>query len=194
MKRILTAFLMLALVWGASAQDNARKYAIKSGIAKTKTITGGHQTEGMQYFDDYGAVETLTQRIEVPGLITYDAVTVTKGDKIWLFTQEGEKLSASKKADNPLPDLNFLNLTDEVKAKYKIEEVGEDTFLGKPCKVYTYETVQNRRKVSWKTWVYKGFSLKYEAKYSRRDVLYEVVEFKENVAVPAEKFQIPDEK
>jgi len=192
MKKILTLCLLIAVVTGAAAQDNTRRYAIKSGIARTVSFTGGHRTDGMQYFDDYGAVENLSQTIEVPGLVTYDAVTVTKGDKIWLYSQEGEKKSAAKMSDNPLPDLNFLDLTDEVAAKYQVEELGEDEYKGYPCTKYSYVTIQNRRKCSWTAWVYKGFCLKYEAKIGRRDVLFEVVEFQENVPVPAEKFEIPE--
>ena len=194
MKKMLVLVLMLAVASGALAQESAKKYAIKSAAAKTMSITGDHETPGVLYFDDYGEKEILSQTIEIPGLVTYDGVAMNIGDKVYIFNVQDGKRSDAKRSDHPLYDLNFLNLTDEVKAKYQVEEVGADEWLGKPCKLYTYVTIQNRRKCTWKAWVYKGFILRSESKIGRRNVLYEVREFQENAPVPAGTFDIPKVK
>lgn len=190
MKKIITLCLLAFVATAALAQDGARRYAIKSGIATTVTTTGDTQTEATQYFDNYGAMESLKQHMDIPGLVSYDYYTVTKGDKAWFVTNtEGKK--SSKGFDNPTPDLSFLNLTDEVKAKYNIQDLGEDSFLGKSCHKYSYETTQKRKTVSWTVWVYKGFVLKTITKMGKRESVIEVTSLKENVSVPAEVFETP---
>ena len=192
MKNTLVCILLLltAAATTAMAQDGTRRYAIKSGIAKTVTTVGDSQTEAVQYFDNYGAVECLKQHMDIPGLVSYDYYTITKGDQAWFVTDTDGKKS-SKGFENPTPDLNFLNLTDQVKAKYNIQDLGEDTFLGKKCHKYSYETTQKRKTVNWTVWVYKGFILKSISKMGRRESIVEVTELKENASVPAEVFDIP---
>ena len=67
----------------------------------------------------------------------------------------------------------------------------EDTFLGKKCHKYSYETTQKRKTATWTVWVYKGFILKSISKLGRRESVIEVTELKENASVPAEVFDIP---
>ena len=190
MKKIFTLCFLVLLATAALAQDGARKYSIKSGIATLITTTGDTQSESTQYFDNYGAQECLKQHMEMPGLVSYDYYTITKGDKAWFVTDVDGKKS-SKGFDNPTPDLNFLNPTDEIKAKYNIQELGTDTFLGKKCTKYSYETIQKRKTVSWTVWVYNGFVLKSITKMGKRENVIEVTKLQENVAVPAGIFDIP---
>lgn len=190
MKKTVLIALMLATAFGAWAQEISKRYEIKSGIIKLISTTGGHETEETQYFDNYGAMESLVFTTEIPGLVKYDTYTITKGDKAW-FVNDTEGKKTSKAFDNPTPDLNFLNPTPDAIEKYKIEEIGEETFLGRPCKKFTYETSQGRKKCQWTVWVYKGVTLKSIAKMGRRDVIVEATDFQENASVPAKVFEIP---
>jgi hypothetical protein len=187
MKKTFAIFAILLVASTAMAQG---RYQMKSGIAKTVTTVGDSKTEATQYWDDYGGLECLKQRMDIPGLVSYDYYTITKGDKAWFVTDtDGKK--ASKVFQNPTPDLNFLNITPAVEEKYNIKDFGGDTYLGKPCKKYTYETTQNRKKGLWTVWVYKGFILKSICVLGKRESIIEVVELKENVPVPPEVFDIP---
>lgn len=191
MKKTILFALMLATTFGAWAQEDSKRYEIKSGIIKLIATTGGHETEETQWFDNYGAMESLMFTTEITGLVKYDSYTITKGEKAWMVNDtEGKK--SSKAFDNPTPDLNFLNPTPEAIEKYKMQELGEETFLDRPCMKFTYETTQGRKTCQWTAWVYKGVILKSVAKIGRREVFVEATEFQENVPVPAEVFETPE--
>lgn len=195
MKRIsyiLLATLLLAATVPATAQSSAHRYGVKSGIIKLVASSGGAETVETQYFDDYGNKESITYTIDIPGLVKYDTWIVTKGDKMFGFNITEGKRSKVTENPNPTPDLTFLNPSPEVVAKYNIKELGEEEFLGRKCKMYNYDIVQNRNTITYTGWVYKGILLKSQAKVRRRDVVTYATEFKENVAVPASAFQTED--
>lgn len=191
MKKPLLFILALMMVFGAQAQESAKRYGIKSGILHLMASTGGHETEETQYFDDYGAMEALVFTIDVPGLVKYDTYTVTKGEKAWMFTDTEGKKSKAKAFDNPTPDLNFLNLTPEAAEKYKVKELGHEDVLGYDCTKYTYEIMQGRKTCYWTAWVYKGVILKSITKIGRQESTIEATRFEKNVTVPAKVFEIP---
>ena len=191
MKKAFLFALMFAITLGVWAQEESKRYEIKSGIINLISTTGGHETEETQWFDDYGAMESLVFTTEIPGLVKYDTYTITKGDKAW-FVNDTEGKKSTKAFDNPTPDLNFLNPTPNAIEKYKIEEIGEETFLDRLCKKFTYETSQGRKTCQWTVWVYKGITLKSIAKMGRREVIVEATVFQENVPVPTEVFEIPE--
>lgn len=195
MKRI--AFLILAaallvVTIPAAAQNGARRYGVKSGIIKLIASSNGAETVETQYFDDYGAKESVTYTIDIPGLVKYDTWVVTKGDKMWGFNITEGKRSKVTESQNPTPDMTFLNPSPEVVAKYNIKEIGEEEFLGRKCKKYNYDIVQGRNKITYTGWVYKGILLKSQAKIRKREVVTYATEFKENAAVPASAFQTED--
>lgn len=188
MKRILLFALTLLVALGASAQDG-RRYGIKSGILELEVNADGHITAETQYFEDYGAHESTMFTMDIPGLMKYDSYTITKGKEAWGVSDDGTKRN-SKAFDNPLWDFTLLNPSPEVVAKYKIEEVGSDTVLGRKCTIYTYETTQGRKAVYWKAWVYKGVTLKAITKRGRKESTIEAKSFRENVAIPAKAFAL----
>ncbi|MBQ9411188.1 MAG: hypothetical protein IJU21_06225 [Bacteroidales bacterium] len=185
MKRLVFTALLLMTALGAFAQG---RYGIKSGIAKTRTVTDGHETFATQYFDDYGKKESLKQRMDIPGLVSYDYYTITKGNKAWMITVTDGKRNV-RDFDNPTPDLTFLNPSQEVMAKYNMQYLGDEKVLGKPCKKYSYEIKQNRKTVLWTVWAYKGFPLKTVTQKGKKTNTIEVTELKENVAVPQDVFK-----
>lgn len=183
MKRILTACLVLTVAWGASAQDTFKKYDMKSCIARTQTTTGGSVTEGTFYMDDYGAFECDIKKMEIPGLVSYDYGVLTRINRVWTFNVQDGKADY-KESPNPMPDLNFLGVTDELARKYEMQDLGEDSFMGKPCHKFSYIVIQNRKRVEWTVWAYKGVPLKYVIKQGRRESVVEVVDLQENVPIP----------
>lgn len=183
MKKTLLFFLLMSIAFGAAAQDTFKKYDMKSCIAKKITTTSGHETEGTVYVDNYGAFECDIQTIDVPGFITYDMGVVTRKDRIWTFNVNEGKVQ-SKESPNPLGDFNLLEVTDEMAKKYEMKDLGEEEYLGKKCRKISYVVIQNRKRVDWTAWVYKGFPLKCVIKQGRRESVVEVVDFQENVPIP----------
>ena len=183
MKKFFLIFLLMSIAFGASAQDTFKKYAVKSAIAKTKSITGEQVTDGTLYIDDYGAFECDIKTMDIPNFITYDYGILTRKDRIWVFNIQEGKVDA-KESPNPMPDLNFLNITPELAEKYEIQDLGEEEFMGKKCHKYTYMVLTNRKKVYWTIWAYMGIPLKTVVKQGRRESVVEVTELQENVKIP----------
>ena len=183
MKKILVICLMLAVAFGASAQDTFQKYGFKSCIAKKQSTTKGHVVEGTVYIDNYGAFECDIQTMDIPDFVTYDYGILTRKDRVWTFNVQEGKVD-SKESPNPMSDLNFLNVTEEMAEKYGIQDLGEEEFMGKTCHKYTYTVITNRKPVEWTVWTYKGFPLKTIVKQRRQESVVEVIDFQENVPVP----------
>ena len=185
MKKTIIFMLMLALACGAIAQEKASRYGLKSGIAQVTSTSSGNVSTGKQYFDDYGALETYIATSMSPfGKV--ETTTVIRDGKSW-FVWPGKK---PKQFDNPLADLSFVNLTDDVVEKYKIQEIGEEEYLGRMCTKYTYEIKQGPIRSYYTSWVYKGFCLKTITKAGRSEVIFEVTDFQEDVPVSPEVFEI----
>jgi len=188
MKNLLFAF-MLIIALNATAQENAHRYGIKSGIAHSVTRLNEHETPTVQYFDDYGNLEAVIQTIDMGGLGSYENTTITKKGKAWFVNPSGK----SKAFDNPIADLTFINPSEAVINKYKIHDTGEkEEFLGRMCNKFTYETTQGRKTVVTTAWVYKGIILKSVTMIGRRESSFEMTDFQENVKVPAEVFVIEE--
>ena len=183
MKKILFCCLLLAVVWNAAAQNGFKKYGVKSAILKTQTTTGGHVTSGTLYIDDYGAFECDIKTMEIPGLVSYDYGILTRGDRIWTFNVQEGKVQA-KESVNPMPDLNFLGVTDELAAKSEMKDLGEEECMGKSCHKYSYVVMTNRKRVEWTVWAYKGLPMKYLIKQGRKESVVETVDLQENARIP----------
>ena len=185
MKKIFTLALMLLIVCGALAQDKGfKKYGFKSCIAQKQTTFSGQVTKGTVYIDDYGAFECDIQTMDIPDFITYDYGILTRKDRVWTFNIQEGKVD-SKESPNPMSDLNFLDVTEEMAEKYGIQDLGEEECMGKPCHKYAYIVITNRKPVEWTVWAYKGFPLKTIVKQRRKESVVEVVDFQENVPIPA---------
>ena len=183
MKKILLLCLLAVIAFGASAQDNYKKYGFKSCIAKKQTSFSGQVTEGTVYIDNYGAFECDIQTMDIPGFVTYDYGILTRKDRIWTFNLQDGKVQA-KESPNPMPDFNLLNPNEEIAQKYEIKDLGEEECMGKTCHKYSYIVMQGRKRVEWTAWTYKGFPLKTVVKQGRKESVVEVVELKENVPIP----------
>ena len=190
MKKLLLTLVMLSVASMMTAQEQAHRYEIKSGIAHSVSRLNEHETPAVQYFDNYGDCEAMVQTIDMGALGSYENTTVTKKEKAWMYNESGKP----KSFDNPTADLTFVNPSQAVIDKYKLVDTGEDeVVLGRVCRKFTYETLMGRRnKVVYNTaWVYKGVTLKSVMKNGRHETFFEMTDFQENVEVPVEVFEIP---
>ena len=187
MKRTIVFLLMIALAYGAMAQEQASRYGIKSGIAQVKTLNDGNVSTGVQSFDDYGALEAYTSSA-MTAFGRMETTTILKDGKSWLIWP-GKK---PKEFDNQMAEISFINLTDAIVDKYKVKEIGQEEFLDRMCTKYTYEIKQGPVKSNYTAWVYKGFTLKLITKVSRKEIVFEVTDFQEDVPVAPEVFDFPE--
>ena len=88
-------------------------------------------------------------------------------------------------------DINFLNLTDQVKAANKIKEAGKETILGRECTKYTMESSQMGMTMSQTVWVWNGIVLKSLTDGGQFQFGNTATKLEENANIPASTFDIP---
>lgn len=182
MKRIVTivaALLMAALT--LTAQEAPKKYGIKSGTAKAMMSMLGQRVETTMYFDDYGALEatvTTTAGVEV--------LSISRDGKTYIVNPGSRQVQ-----ETPTPEsVNYMDLNDEVMAKYKIKEIGKETVAGKECTQYEVEVTQAGQTVKTSVSVWEGFPMKTVANVMGMSLSMAVSEFVEG-PVDASHFEIP---
>ncbi|MBO5634260.1 MAG: hypothetical protein J5907_02435 [Bacteroidales bacterium] len=189
--KFLLASLLMLVSLGLTAQENApvKKYGFKSAIAKISTDMMGQKVESTAYVDEYGAKECQKAKVEVPGMGAVETGSIVKDGKSWSinYTMKQVQEVEIKPEDQP----NFLNITEEAKKKFKIQEAGKEKVLDFDCDVYTLETEAEGMTAKLKVWCYKGFTLKSETELMGMKIITAVTEFKEDAMVLPQVFDVP---
>ena len=186
MKKALTLALMLALTIGAMAQET-KKYDIKSGIVKATTTVMGQATEAVQYFDNYGAIETSKTKVSIPGAGEMEVATITKDGKTYIVNYTNKQVQEVPAQES----INYLALSDELIAKYKIKEIGKETVAGKECVKYSEEISQMGQTFNATVSVWKGIPMKSVIAAGGMEIVTEVTEISENAFILPQTFEIP---
>ena len=185
--KLLFATLLLS-AFTLSAQE--AKYEIKSAIITKSVEMMGQKIDGMQYVDDFGVKESITLKMPMQGVpgSFLQIRTINKGDTIITANLE---LKTGNKIVLPEKPVNYLKLTEEVREKYKIKELGQEEVAGKQCDKYSLEVSQMGQQVSTTAWVWKGIVLKSVTSASGMTMTEEATGIKENIEVDTENFTIP---
>ena len=178
--------MSLFLTFALSAQE--AKYEIKSAVINKTMEMMGQKFEGVQYFDDYGKLESTTVNMTMQG-VTMRMLTINKGETIIVINLDNK---SGTKMTLPEKPINYLNMTQEVKDKFKVKDLGEEEIAGKQCKKYSLEVNQMGQTASVTAWVWKGLVMKSTTTAAGMTVTEYTTEIKENVSVDAEKFAIPE--
>jgi hypothetical protein len=182
MKRIFSLCAVLLVAVAAMAQNGTKYYGIKSGTIKVEMDMMGQTIPSTIYFDDYGAKQATS--INMMGM---EMTQINKDGKMYLVNK-GEK--SVQEMPQQQEQINYLNLTDEIKAKYKIKEVGKETVAGKECTTYTVEVSQMGQTVKTTVSVWNGIAMKTVADAGGFSMSQKVTEVKE-APVDAAIFEIP---
>lgn len=182
MKKFFSLCAVLLVAVAAMAQNGTKYYGIKSGTIKIEMDMMGQTIPSTIYFDDYGAKQATS--ISMMGM---EMTQINKDGKMYLVNK-GEK--SVQEMPQQQEQINYLNLTDEVKAKYKIKEVGKETVAGKECTTYTVEVSQMGQTVKTTVSVWNGIAMKTVADAGGFSMSQKVTEVKE-APVDAAIFEIP---
>ena len=182
MKKIFSLCAVLLVAVAAMAQNGTKYYGIKSGTIKVEMDMMGQTIPSTIYFDDYGAKQATS--INMMGM---EMTQINKDGKMYLVNK-GEK--SVQEMPQQQEQINYLNLTDEIKAKYKIKEVGKETVAGKECTTYTVEVSQMGQTVKTTVSVWNGIAMKTVADAGGFSMSQKVTEVKE-APVDAAIFEIP---
>ena len=193
-KALSIGFLMLA-GFSAFAQETEqkeepfKKYGFKSAIATISTNMMGQKIESTAYIDEYGALECQKTKMSVPGMGDIETATIGKDGKAWVVNYTMKQIQETSVEEGSQP--NFLNLTDEMKEKFKIEEAGKETLLDRECTKYTMEVEAQGMKAKVTSWVYKGLALKSETELGGVKITAEVTDLQEDAMILPQIFDVP---
>jgi hypothetical protein len=176
-----------------TAEAGHKKYEIKSGIITTETVMSMNgmnlTSKKVLYFDDYGAKECeeefktddagkefLAMRIFVKDGFHYTCSVENKG---------GVKTKSS--GYGVASPFNMSEASTQTDSQYKV--LSETTVCGKSCKGFSMVTPSGN--ISMYGW--NGITLKTVVDNASMDLKTSTTATKieENVAIPAEKFEVP---
>ena len=183
---VILSFMTLYL----SAQEV--KYEIKSAIIKKEVVAMGQKFEAVTYIDDFGQKESaeITLKNGIADGVDKHIRTIADGSSVINVDLD---LNVANRMNLPDKPINYLQLTPEIREKYKIEETGEEKITGKLCQKYSFEVTQMGQTMQIKTWVWKGIVLKSEMSGNGMVVSIETAtEIQEDVDVPADKLIVPE--
>ena len=182
MKKILSLCAVLLVAATAMAQDGAKEYGLKSGSFKTEMDMMGQTISQTTYFDDYGAKQSTSM-----SMMGMEMTQIVKDGKNYLVNKAEKSVQEMPMQQQ---SVNYLNLTDEVIAKNKIKEVGNETVAGKECTKYTLEISQMGQTAKATVSVWNGIPMKTDIDAGGFNIVTKVVEVKEG-PVDAALFEIP---
>ena len=179
MKRILTFCSVLLIAATAFAQ--APRYGIESGSYKMETNVMGQTVTSTVYFDDFGAKEATS--VSMMGV---DMTQIFRDGKVYVV----DKAQRSVQEMPQQQSINYMDLSDEVIAKNKIQEIGTETVDGKECTVYTLEMSQMGQTAKATVCVWNGFTMKTTIDAGGFTISTKVTEVNEG-PVDAALFEVP---
>ncbi|MFN8207991.1 MAG: hypothetical protein U0T82_11370, partial [Bacteroidales bacterium] len=103
-----------------------------------------------------------------------------------------EKKTGTKMAINPTgsPNMDFENLSEEMKKEMNLKKIGSEDFLGYDCDKMSMDYTKMQMKGEFL--VYKGVALKINTEVGTMKMDLTAQSFEENPSVPAAKFEIPE--
>ena len=194
MKKTVLTIIMAVIITASYAQE--KRYGIERAIVKATTTTampGMQQTvSSIQYFDEFGSKESAESFMTTGGQVV-SMFTMMKDGYSYnanVMTGQGIKTKLPSAADN-YQMVNYLNLTNEVKSQYKIEEKGNERILGRDCKVYQMTVPVQGQIVEATVSVWQGIPLKLSMSILGINIVQEATEIQEGATIPREKFELP---
>lgn len=182
MKRFIVCCLsLLAATTLMLGQNAPKKFEIKSGRFTLVSEVMGQKVESKNYFDDYGNLQA-----SVTSAFGMELTTISRDGKTYMVNAAAKQVQEMPVQES----VNYLDLRDEVVAKYKIKEVGNETVVGKECVKYTMEVSQMGQTAHITVSVWQGIPMKTVTSVSGTDVAATITEIVEE-PVDAALFTVP---
>lgn len=181
-----------ASVTEMKADIKAKKYPFEKGIVYQKTSAMGIESNPVVYFDKWGeweATETVIEMEMMGQKMVTREIEITKGNDYWKIDLE-EKTGVHfnrPPAISPM-GMDMEKISKEMLGEMNIELLGEETFLGYPCKKYRLQSDKNSLGMEYL--LYGNLMMKMKGEAMGMPVTTEVIKI-ETVTPPAEKFEVP---
>jgi len=188
-KHLLTLVLCCVVSFFIMAQENSKRYEIKSGkITLTSEIFGTTQ-EMTIYFDDFGLLEYSSTVGEIMGFKINNA-QIKKEGYLYDIDLNLNTCKKSKLEEGTPQNINFSNMTQKIIEDLKIEKTGTENFLDKVCEVWTMDHKDMRMKGTFLVW--KGISLKTDMEVSGMVIRMKAKSIDTSSPLPKGIFEIPE--
>lgn len=199
MKKMFIAAAALAVVALANAQAPAgAPYGVKSGVYTMSSDMMGNEMITEYYFDDYGkktaTVSEGGMMMMMGGAEGKTRTIVVDGQNVQI---NDEAKTATKMPDfmgggfgGGRPQIDWNNLTDQVKKDNNIKELGKETVAGVECTKYSMTTEGMMGSQNQTLWIYKGITLRMLME-SDMFTMDQVCKKFEEKAVDASMFTLP---
>jgi hypothetical protein len=185
MKRFFTFFTVLLVAVTAMAQGT-RTYGIKSGEYKTEMDMMGQKVVATVWFDDYGAKQLTKTKTSMMGMVL-DMGSLNLDGKTYMINYADKQVQEMPTQES----INYMDLNEEVIAKYKIVMDGVEEIAGKECLVMTAEINQMGQTAKVKASVWEGIPMKTVTSSMGMTITTTVTELKEG-PVDASLFVLPE--
>lgn len=194
-KSIVILFVLLNAI-ALMAQQNASKYAVKSGHAEYK-LSGSTTGTKSVWWDNYGTIsyteeksKTVTKMLGMKSESEVHSISVSVEDKFWTANMLDK---TGQKGTNPYyePIMNYGKSLTEAEAK-KLEQDILNAFNGtklapEMMNGYMCEVVEM---MGTKVWVHKGVLIKSAGKLLGIELIEEATLVELNISVPKSKFEL----
>lgn len=173
-----------------TAQSNAKKYAIESGMIKYKMKTIQATADVTQYFKDYGRVEYTVSELNAQGMSIKQKM-LRKDGYIYSFA-DGQAQGQKIKEDADMQIENMEMITEEVVKKHGGKKIGTEKIAGKECEVFEIPDEKNPKIITtiyvWQTLPLK---MKTTGVETEQNVEMEAIEVEETSDFPSGIFDLP---
>lgn len=169
-----------------------KKYPIEKGIIHQKINAAGFETTPVIYFDKWGDWQATESSVEMEIMGVKGgshSLNIVKGDEHWdidLTEKKGRYYKLTAKINDLGVDINTLS--KEMMKEMKIEDLGEETFLGYKCKKLKVKNDKMKMNMTYLT--YGNLMMKMDGEAMGIKTKMEVTKV-EAVNPPAEKFNVP---
>jgi outer membrane lipoprotein-sorting protein len=142
------------------------------------------------YFDNYGATEaqeTMNEMKIMNQTIKIHNITIMKDG--WIYNIDLEKKTGTRHKGSAISaNMDYSSLSGEMAEKYHVKKESNETVAGKTCDVFSMDDGKNMKgRVA--TW--QGIPMRVDMQMAGMPMKQTVESIETDVAVPADKFEVP---
>ncbi len=183
----------------ASAQESSSgssdlgkgRFELKSGILVSEAeMLGKGNAEMKMTFDDYGKTALTEMTMKVMGTEMVSR-SLLKDGYVYTWTIPSTGMAMKMKIENDKfneKNIDYRNLTDEIRKKYNIKEEADETIDGKTCKVFSFSPGNG---MVGKSYNWKGIPIQSEVTVKGGKIVSKFKSLDENPNLPASIFDLP---
>ena len=205
MKLFISALVIAVSVYGCSSattdgesgsksSKKNGKYSAESGIVVYEAALPQNMGSNMRtlYFDDYGKQEKIVTVTSISAMgqsMNTETHSLIKDGYVYTWAPDESTGSKYKLEGRQDPsNLEYDNLTDEMKEKFNVKEEGTEELMDKKCNIYSmaYEGIAG------KVWVWDNLPLKIQASAMGMIMTEKATDLQINVNIPKNNFELPE--